>query len=150
MAATTQGAKRRSKKSARSRGRATSGTTESMRKAVEGAMDKSKEAAQGLKEKMSSMMPSVGRLFSRNIELEFESLRDLYKKELQDLYSAEHQLLKALPKMAEAASSQGLRTAFQEHLRETEGQVTRLEEIFDRLGMDVKASHCKAMEGLVA
>lgn len=92
---------------------------------------------------------AIGGLF-HGIELEFDSLRDLYVKELQDLYSAEHQLLKALPKLAKAASSAALRDAFQAHLKETEGQVKRLEQVFRGLGLTPKQSKCKAMAGLIA
>ena len=61
----------------------------------------------------------------------FETLRDLYLNELRDLYSAETQLTEALPKMAEAANSSQLRAAFTSHLEETEGHISRLEEIFE-------------------
>ena len=64
----------------------------------------------------------------------FETLRDLYLNELRDLYSAETQLLEALPKMAKAASSSQLKQAFTGHLKQTEGHVSRLEEIFEALG----------------
>ena len=81
--------------------------------------------------------------------MKLESLQDLYLKELKDLYSAENQLLKALPKMAKAASSPELRTAFEDHLEETRGQVERLETIFKGLGGSPKGKKCKAMEGLI-
>jgi ferritin-like metal-binding protein YciE len=77
------------------------------------------------------------------------SLQDLYLEELKDLYSAENQLLKALPKMAKAASSAELRTAFEDHLEQTRGQVERLERIFKKLGASPKGKKCKAMEGLI-
>jgi ferritin-like metal-binding protein YciE len=77
------------------------------------------------------------------------SLDDLYVHELQDLYSAENQILKALPKMAEAASSPELKTAFQEHMKQTEGQVQRLDQIFEKLGRAKHGKKCAAMEGLV-
>ena len=63
-----------------------------------------------------------------------DSLRQLYVAELKDLYSAETQLVKALPKMAKASSNSQLRQAFENHLRETSEQVSRLEQIFDMLG----------------
>jgi ferritin-like metal-binding protein YciE len=72
-----------------------------------------------------------------------------YVEELKDLYSAETQLLKALPKMAKAASSPELRTAFEDHLDETRDQVERLETIFKKLGISPKGKKCKAMEGLI-
>ena len=78
-----------------------------------------------------------------------DSLHDLYVEELKDLYSAESQLLKALPKMAKAASSPELKAAFTEHLEVTRGQVARLETIFTGLGAKPKGKRCKAMEGLV-
>jgi ferritin-like metal-binding protein YciE len=78
-----------------------------------------------------------------------DSLRDLMIDELKDLYNAENQLLKALPKMAKAATSRELKRAFESHLKETEGQVERLVQIFDRLDASPKGKKCKAMEGLV-
>lgn len=78
-----------------------------------------------------------------------ESLRDLYIEQLQDLYSAENQLVKALPKMAKAATSAELREAINEHLEVTKNQASRLEEIFSNLAEDPKGKKCKGMEGLV-
>lgn len=78
-----------------------------------------------------------------------ETLRDLLIDELSDLYSAENQLLKALPKMAKAAFSAELKTAFEDHLAETEGQVVRLNKIFEELDEKPKRKKCKAMEGLI-
>ena len=82
--------------------------------------------------------------------MKFESLQDLYIEELKDLYSAENQLLEALPKMAEAATSAELREVFESHLTETRNQVQRLELIFKQLGTSAKGKKCKAMEGLIA
>ncbi len=79
-----------------------------------------------------------------------ETLRELYVDELKDLYSAEKQLVKALPKMAKAATSDDLRAGFEEHLEQTQGHVQRLEEIFSALGEKPGGKKCKAMEGLVA
>jgi ferritin-like metal-binding protein YciE len=79
----------------------------------------------------------------------FETLRDLYLNELRDLYSAETQLLEALPKMAEAANFSQLKKAFTSHLEQTEGHVRRLEEIFEALGEEPSGETCKAMEGLI-
>jgi ferritin-like metal-binding protein YciE len=76
-------------------------------------------------------------------------LKDLYIDELRDIYNAEKQLTKALPKMAKAATSKDLRAAFEEHLKQTEGHVTRLEEIFKNLGKKPTGKKCKGMEGLV-
>jgi ferritin-like metal-binding protein YciE len=78
-----------------------------------------------------------------------DSLHDLYVDELKDLYNAETQLLRALPKMAKAASAPQLRAAFTEHLEVTRGQVARLETIFERLQASPKGKKCKAMEGLI-
>jgi ferritin-like metal-binding protein YciE len=77
------------------------------------------------------------------------SLRELYIDELRDLYSAETQLVKALPKMAKAASHSQLRQAFEEHLRETSEQVSRLEQIFEMLDEKPSGKKCLGMEGLV-
>jgi ferritin-like metal-binding protein YciE len=79
----------------------------------------------------------------------FETLRDLYLNELHDLYSAETQLLEALPTMADAATSSQLKQAFTAHLEETEGHVNRLEEIFAALGEEPSEETCQAMEGLI-
>jgi ferritin-like metal-binding protein YciE len=81
--------------------------------------------------------------------MKLETLKDLYIEELRDVYDAEQQILKALPKMAKAASSEDLREAFQEHEDVTRGQVDRLDQIFDRLGERAKGRKCKAMEGLI-
>jgi ferritin-like metal-binding protein YciE len=77
------------------------------------------------------------------------SLRQLYIDELKDLYSAETQIVKALPKLAKASSSAELRQAFEEHLRQTSQQVSRLEEIFDMLDEKPTGKKCLGMEGLV-
>jgi len=78
-----------------------------------------------------------------------DSLRQLYVAELKDLYSAETQLVKALPKMAKASSNSQLRQAFENHLRETSEQVSRLEQIFDMLGEKPTGRKCLGMDGLV-
>lgn len=78
-----------------------------------------------------------------------ENLKKLYVDELKDLFSAESQLLKALPKMAKAASSDELRTGFEKHLEQTKGHVQRLEEIFASLDESPKGKRCVGMEGLV-
>jgi ferritin-like metal-binding protein YciE len=81
--------------------------------------------------------------------MSMDSLKDLYIDELKDLYNAENQLLKALPKMAKKASAPELKKAFQDHLAQTEGHVTRLEKIFKKLGEKPTGKTCKAMKGLV-
>jgi ferritin-like metal-binding protein YciE len=78
-----------------------------------------------------------------------EGLKELYIDELKDLYSAESQLVKALPKIAKAASSDELRQGFEEHLEQTKGHVQRLEKIFQALGESPKGKKCKGMEGLI-
>jgi ferritin-like metal-binding protein YciE len=78
-----------------------------------------------------------------------DSLRQLYVDELKDLYSAETQLVKALPKMAKASSNAQLRQAFEEHLRQTSEQVSRLEQIFEMLDEKPTGKKCLGMEGLV-
>ena len=76
-------------------------------------------------------------------------LRELYVEELRDLYSAEKQLVRALPKMAKAATSSDLRSGFEEHLKQTKGHVSRLEQIFDSLDENPNGKTCKGMEGLI-
>jgi ferritin-like metal-binding protein YciE len=82
--------------------------------------------------------------------MELSTLKDLYIHELKDLFSAEKQLLKALPKMAKAASNPELSKGFEEHLEETEGHVARLEEILESHDQSTRGPKCKGMEGLVA
>ena len=77
-------------------------------------------------------------------------LRESFLTELADIYDAEHQLAKALPKMAEAAQNESLRAGFEMHLKETKNHVTRLEQVFELLGKKAKAETCKAMKGLIA
>jgi ferritin-like metal-binding protein YciE len=78
-----------------------------------------------------------------------KGLKELYIDELKDLYNAENQLVKALPKMAKAASSDELRQGFEEHLEQTRGHVQRLEEIFKSLDESPKGKKCVGMEGLI-
>src|SRR4051812_29787194 len=81
--------------------------------------------------------------------MKIDSLEMLLEEELKDLYSAEKQLVKALPKMMKKASSDELRTALEEHLEVTEAQVERLERVFEELGKPAKAKTCEAMKGLI-
>ena len=81
--------------------------------------------------------------------MRLDSLRDLYLEQLRDLYSAENQLVDALPKMAERATSLDLKNSFNQHLRQTEEQVRRLEQIFNDLGERPKALTCEGMKGLI-
>jgi ferritin-like metal-binding protein YciE len=78
-----------------------------------------------------------------------QDLKELYIDELKDLYNAENQLVKALPKMAKASNSEELREGFEEHLEQTKGHVQRLEQIFEMLGESPKGKKCKGMEGLI-
>ncbi len=81
--------------------------------------------------------------------MKLDSLRTLWIEEMRDLYNAENQLLKALPKMAKKASTPELKEAFESHLEETKTHVERLEEIFTKLGKKPSGKTCKAMKGLV-
>ena len=78
-----------------------------------------------------------------------ENLEQLLIDELKDIYSAEKQITRALPKMAKAAKSQELKQAFETHLEETKGQIERLDEIFETLGKKATGKTCHGMEGLV-
>jgi ferritin-like metal-binding protein YciE len=81
--------------------------------------------------------------------MKLDTLKELYISELRDLYSAENQLLKALPKMAKAASSEELKDGFEKHLEQTKGHVRRLEQIFEGLDENPKGKTCRAMKGLI-
>jgi ferritin-like metal-binding protein YciE len=76
-------------------------------------------------------------------------LNDLFEDQIKDLYSAENQILKALPKMAKASTNAQLRTAFERHLEETRGHVARLEQIAEELEFSPKGKKCKGAEGLI-
>jgi len=81
--------------------------------------------------------------------MKLHSLHDLFVHELRDIYDAERQLVKALRKMAKAASADDLRNVFEEHLAQTEGQVNRLESVFEEFDLKPKGRKCEAMKGLV-
>lgn len=81
--------------------------------------------------------------------MEIDSLRKLYVDELKDLYSAEKQILQALPKMAKKATNPQLRQGFEKHLEQTRMQVERLDRIFELLGKSPRGKKCKGMEGLL-
>src|SRR5437016_3717530 len=81
--------------------------------------------------------------------MKIETMEDLFLAQIEDLYDAEKRLVKALPKMSEAASTPELRQAFDSHLEETRGQVGRLEEVFAEMGKDAKGETCDAMKGLI-
>jgi len=78
-----------------------------------------------------------------------ETLQELFVEQIRDLYDAEKQLVKALPKMAKAAESEELQEAIKNHLEETQNQVTRLESVFEAAGVPAKGKTCKAMKGLL-
>src|SRR3982751_979777 len=93
---------------------------------------------------------AVFQRFPGDIAMKTKGFMDLFELELKDLYSAEKQLTKALPKMAKAATNEDLKEAFESHLEETEGQIDRLEKIFKQLGVSfARVEKCKAMEGLI-
>jgi ferritin-like metal-binding protein YciE len=83
------------------------------------------------------------------VKIKESNLKKLYVAELKDLFSAENQLVKALPKMAEAASSEDLRLGFEGHLKQTQEHVSRLEKICNEMGESPKGKKCKGMEGLI-
>src|SRR2546421_607229 len=91
----------------------------------------------------------VSRNGATSVCMWLKSLQDLFVDELKDLYSAETQIIKALPKMAKAASSSELKEAFQQHLEQTKDHVQRLEQICDKLDLNPKGKKCKAMQGLL-
>jgi ferritin-like metal-binding protein YciE len=81
--------------------------------------------------------------------MNLETLKELYVNELRDLYNAENQLIKALPKMAKGASSDDLRESFEKHLEQTKEHAHRLEQVFEELGAKTKGKTCQAMKGLI-
>jgi ferritin-like metal-binding protein YciE len=81
--------------------------------------------------------------------MKLESLHDLFVEQLRDLYDAEQQITKALPKMAENASSPDLRRAFNEHMDQTRQQIQRLDQVFDHLNIRDKRTECQAMKGII-
>jgi ferritin-like metal-binding protein YciE len=83
-------------------------------------------------------------------EMELKTLADVLEAELKDLYSAEKQLVEALPDIVEAASSDKLKDAVSEHLEETRGHVRRLEQVFEEIGVKAEPEHCDGMEGLIS
>lgn len=81
--------------------------------------------------------------------MKFNNLEDLYIEELRDIYNAESQLVKALPKVAKAATAEELRSAVEDHLEQTKEHIERLDQVFENLGQASKGKKCKAMEGLL-
>jgi len=84
-------------------------------------------------------------LFTKDIQ----TFEDLFLHQLQDVYYAEHQITKALPKMIDKATDPALKQGFQTHLRETEGQIERLDRVFAMLGEEAKGATCPAIEGII-
>ena len=78
-----------------------------------------------------------------------KTLQDLFSETLKDIYYAEKQILKALPKMARSAQSEELKTAFLKHQEQTEGQIERLEQVFEMMGKAARGKHCPAIVGIV-
>ena len=81
--------------------------------------------------------------------MQLGSLQDVFQEQLEDLYSAEQQLVQALPKVANATSTGELREAFDEHLEETKGHVEKLQQVFSEIGITAGSHHCDAMAGLI-
>jgi ferritin-like metal-binding protein YciE len=81
--------------------------------------------------------------------MKLKNLQDLYLEELRDIYDAEQQLLKGIPLLAKAASSDELRNAFEDHLEQTKEQIERLDQIFETAGASAKGKKCKGMAGLI-
>nr|WP_294233392.1 ferritin-like domain-containing protein [Prosthecobacter sp.] len=90
-----------------------------------------------------------GTLQPQYLFMKLQTLQDLFVHELKDLYSAENQLVKALPKMMKAASNEELRSGFEAHLEETKEHVSRLEQIAQTCEIKLSGHRCKAMEGLI-
>jgi ferritin-like metal-binding protein YciE len=82
--------------------------------------------------------------------MKFDSLKDVFEEQVNDLRSAEEQLVQALPKMAGAASSDELRTAFEEHLAQTRGHLERIDDVISMTGISKSGEECKGMKGLIA
>lgn len=93
---------------------------------------------------------SLPRLGKRRTTLKLQNLRDLWIDELKNLYHAENQILKALPKMAKAAVDEELRAAFKKHLEQTRGHVKRLDQVFKLIEVPARGMLCKGMEGIIA
>src|SRR5215469_13912363 len=93
--------------------------------------------------------PSPNPITARTTAMKENALKELYVDELRDLFNAENQLTKALPKMAKSASAEQLRQAFEDHLQQTRGHVERLQQIFEMLDEKASGKKCVGMEGLV-
>lgn len=86
---------------------------------------------------------------TKNLKSSTKGLEDLFLEQLKDVYYAEKKILKALPKMAKGANSDKVSAAFEKHRDETEGQVERLEQIFDMLGKAARGKTCPAIDGII-
>jgi ferritin-like metal-binding protein YciE len=106
------------------------------------------EFAEIVAESCSGHRPKTQSFYLRNT-MKMETLQELYVEQLKDIYDAENQLMKALPKMAKEATNEELKAAFEHHLEQTEEQISRLDRIFEELGEKAKGHKCKAMAGLV-
>jgi ferritin-like metal-binding protein YciE len=93
-------------------------------------------------------LDSDSKIIGRSM-MKISSLKELFVEELKDVYDAENQIVKALPKMAKATSTPELRRAFEEHLEQTKGHVRRLEQIFEGLGEQAKAKKCDGLRGII-
>ncbi|MEN9936430.1 MAG: hypothetical protein RLZZ387_3009 [Chloroflexota bacterium] len=111
--------------------------------AYSAAMEQAKHYESSQHEGMAS---KIGRRMFANMS----SLEELFREKLQDMYDAEHQILKALPMMIEAATSHELKQAFDMHLRQTQGQIQRLDQVFYRIGMQPTGKTCTAIRGILA
>jgi ferritin-like metal-binding protein YciE len=114
---------------------------------------KPKEIAFFIERTRQLLLGSPASMLRTNQKKEFnmsvDSIEKLFVEELKDIYSAENQITKALPKMAKASTSQELRAAFENHLEETRNQIKRLDQIFEVLGKSAKGKTCDAMKGLL-
>jgi ferritin-like metal-binding protein YciE len=135
------------KKTSSARKAAGARKTTSSRKTASRQTAARKSAGTGKRASASSRRASTTRAARPAKEL--GSLQDVLLDQLKDLYSAEKQLVAALPKVAQAAAKPELREAFEHHLDETRGHVDRLEQVFGQLGRNAMAEHCKGMEGLL-
>lgn len=123
----------------------TSTKSTSSRYQSNGAATASSKINTGAKQKSGNSSASTGAA-SKSRQA---SLKKIFEKELNDIYSAEKQIIEALPKMAKAADSEDLQDAFQHHLEQTKKQVERLDKIFERTGIQKSGETCEATEGLI-
>lgn len=108
-------------------------------------MPAKKAASKGM---MAKAAPAKRSTAAKSSGSDESKLKELFVDELKDIYYAEKLLLKTMPKLAKAATSEELRAAYQQHMMETEGQIARIEQVFQILGMPVRSKKCEAMEGL--